>query len=101
MSPQQVLERLGRVAVGFHLVDDRVLIGEADAVHEHGVLLRLALGGGPGGDGPEVVVVDGSDRTTAHLVEQDPRADHAHEYEALDGFDVGAGSYLLHRDGDA
>jgi hypothetical protein len=76
---------------------DEVVLGDPDGVHDDEPGLRGCVGG----DGLEVGGGDGSSSAALHLLEVLRRADIAHEEDALQRFDVGAGGDHVDRDCDA
>src|SRR5665213_1817652 len=73
------------------------MLGNPNGIDDDESLFTL----GVGRDALEIGVVDGSCATSLHLLEVRTRPDVAHEENALDGFDVGAGRNHVHSDHDA
>jgi hypothetical protein len=75
---------------------DELVLGDADRVDDD----EAGLGGGVRGDGLEVGRGDGAGAAALHLLEVLRRADVAHEEDAFEGFDVGAGGDHVDGHGD-
>ena len=72
--------------------------GDADGIHDD--VVGLAAGRG-GGDLLEVVVIEGAGAAALHLLEIVPAPHVAHEQQAFERLDVGAGGHHVHGHGDA